>query len=456
LPESSVSSIRGLKGRALRAGRWTLFGFASSQSIRLVSTLVMTRLLEPSMFGVMAIAVMVNVIASLLTDLGIRQNIVQSRRGTDPLFLDTAWTVQILRGFVIWAIALALSASLWWAGRLGHLSGDTVYAAPILPWILAVSSFSVVISGLYSTKWAMAERDLDQRRLIPIELGSQVSAFVIMVALAYQTRSIWSLVAGQLIAGAVGAVLSHCALPGSPNRLAWDRSSLGEIVAFGKWIFASSFVGVFALHADRIVLGGLVTPSVLGQFAIAATLVGAVQGAFSKLYGAVVMPVLSETVRSDRDRLKEVFYRVRVPTDLTLLFCAGFLAATGQLVVDILYDRRYAEAGWMLQILAVSLIWARLDAVRQLYLALGLPKYGAFLNFARFASVFVALLVGFQLGGIRGAIWGFALHQIVIALLSYRFNAQLGINDFGRDLGVLVAVPLGFAVGWGLEWIVRR
>ena len=277
-----------------------------------------------------------------------------------------------------------------------------------------------------------------------------------MVVIAYETRSIWSLVAGQLVAGAMVAVLSHAVLPGAANRLAWDTASLKEIVAFGKWIFASSFIGVFALYADRIVLGGLVTPSLLGQFAIAATLVGAVQGVFAKLYVAVVMPVLSETVRGDRGRLKEVFYRVRIPTDLTLLFCAGFLAATGQLVVDVLYDRRYAEAGWMLQILAVSLVWARLDATRQLYLALGQPKYVAFLNFARFVSVFAALFIGFHLGGIRGAIWGFALHQIVIALMSYRFNAELRINDFGRDLGVLVALPLGFGVGWGLEWIVRR
>jgi O-antigen/teichoic acid export membrane protein len=106
LPDPSIPSIRGLKQRALRAGRWTLVGFAATQSVRLVSTLVMTRLLVPSMFGVMAIAVMVNVIASLLTDLGIRQNIVQSRRGTDPMFLNTAWTVQIVRGFVIWALVL--------------------------------------------------------------------------------------------------------------------------------------------------------------------------------------------------------------------------------------------------------------------------------------------------------------------------------------------------------------
>jgi O-antigen/teichoic acid export membrane protein len=457
LPEPALlPSLRGLKQRALSAGRWSVFGFAASQGIRLVTTLVMTRLLVPSMFGVMAIALMVNMIASLLTDLGIRQNIVQRHRGDDTLFLDTAWTVQIVRGVVIWAVALAVSAALYAASHFGYLSGDTVYGAPVLPWVLAVSSFSVVVSGFQSTKGAVAERGLNQRRLIQIDLSCQLVAFVFMVGMAYATRSIWSLVAGQLVAGLMSVMLNHLALPGHANRIAWDPASLKEIVAFGKWIFAASFVGVFALYADRIVLGGLVSASVLGQFAIAATLVAAVQGVFSKLYATVVMPVLSETARDDRSRLKEVFYRVRIPTDLTLLFCAGFLAATGQLIVGILYDQRYAEAGWMLEILALSLVWARYDASLQLYLALGQPRFVALLNFARFASVFVALLVGFRLDGIRGAIWGFTLHQIVNALLSYRFNAILRINDFARDLGVLVALPIGYGAGLGLVRLVGR
>jgi O-antigen/teichoic acid export membrane protein len=216
LPDTVVPAPRGLRQRAFSAGRWSLFGMAASQGIRLATTLVMTRLLVPSMFGVMAIVVMVYVIAGLLTDLGIRQNIVQ-RHGSEPAFLDTAWTVQILRGFVIWLMALVVAAGFWAAGHLGYLPAGTVYGAPILPLVLAVSTLAVVISGFQSTKGAIAERELDQRRLIRIDLASQLSAFVLMALVAWHTGSIWSLVIGQMFAALVSAVLSHVALSGHDN-----------------------------------------------------------------------------------------------------------------------------------------------------------------------------------------------------------------------------------------------
>ena len=444
-----------LKRRALNASGWSAVGFVASQGIRLFTTLVMTRLLSPDMFGVMAIAVMVNVITSLLTDLGVRQNIIVSRRSDEPMFLNTAWTVQIVRGGIVWGLALVVAFGLVVAGASGLLPAGTVYASPVLPAVLAVSSFSVVVSGFQSTRAAMAERSLDQRRIIRIELVCQIAALLFMVGVGVLTHSIWALVGGQLVAGVVGVSLTHVVLPGHSDRFAWNRSALAEIVGFGKWIFVSSFIGVFALNADRLVLGGVFTASLLGQLAIATALVGAVQGVFAKLYSTILMPVLSETARLQRWRLKEVFYRIRVPTDLALLFCAGLLASSGSLIVRLLYDRRYGDAGWMLEILAFSLVWARYGATQELYLALGHPRYVAFLNFARFGSVFVALFLGLSLGGARGAIWGFAMHQVTIAAMTYRFNAVLGLNDFGRDFGVLVALPIGYASGETLQWLLR-
>ena len=145
----------------LRAGGWIVAGYGLSQVLRLGSNLIMTRLLVPEMFGVMAIATMVTVMLTLLSDIGLRQNIVQSRRGDDPAFLDTAWVVQIFRGLMLWLVALGIGAGLYFAGRHGMLPANSVYAAPILPLVIAVSAFASVLMGFQSTAIATAHRGLD-------------------------------------------------------------------------------------------------------------------------------------------------------------------------------------------------------------------------------------------------------------------------------------------------------
>ncbi len=73
----------------------------ASQGIRLGGNLIMARLLMPEMFGIMVIATTVSVVLHLLSDVGFRQNIIQSPRGNDPAFLNTVWTAQIIRGFIL-------------------------------------------------------------------------------------------------------------------------------------------------------------------------------------------------------------------------------------------------------------------------------------------------------------------------------------------------------------------
>src|SRR2546421_10693711 len=71
----------GLRARVLRAGGWTVAGFALSQAGRFAANLVMTRLLVPQMFGVMAIAEMGMYGLGLFSDVVLRQRGGQSRRG---------------------------------------------------------------------------------------------------------------------------------------------------------------------------------------------------------------------------------------------------------------------------------------------------------------------------------------------------------------------------------------
>lgn len=436
-----------LKQRALRAGGWSFAGYGLSQLIRLGSSLVMTRLLAPEMFGVMTIAAMVVVVLALLSDIGLVQNIVQSPRGDDPVFLDTAWVVQIIRGGVLWLIALLLSIALHLANLERLFPVNSVYASPVLPLVIAISSLSAVISGFQSTKMASALRSFDQRRANEIALIGQIVGLFIMIVIGIITRSIWALVAGGLIASLTTTALSHIWLSGHTNSFRSEKNALRELMSFGKWIFISSAAGVFAANGDRLLLGAFAETHVLGLYAIAILIIGAIEGAFSRLFITVSLPALSEIASKDPSRLREIYYKLRVPADLVLLFLTGLLFAAGQLVIDVLYDPRYSAAGGMVQILALSLFAVRYEVARQLYLALGIPRYGTVMSLLRFVAIYALVPPLYYFGGLHAAIWGIALHALATVPFVYAVNAQLGLNDFRREIIVLVALPAGFLCG---------
>lgn len=445
-----------LRQRAFRAGGWSFAGYGLSQAIRLGGNLVMTRLLAPEMFGVIAIATMVTVILGMLSDIGLQQNIVQSRRGDDSAFLDTAWTIQIFRGGILWAIALLLSGALYFANLRELFPVQSVYASSVLPPVIAATAFAAVIAGFTSTKIATAYRHFRQQRVVQIEVVSQVAALTVMIVLGVATRSIWALVAGGLVATLTVTVLSHAWISGTANRFRLEKKSLHELVGFGKWIFISSAVGILAINGDRLLLGGYVDAHTLGLYAIAILIAGSIEGLLSRLFATVSLPAMSEVARTRPDQLRATYYKLRTPGDLLLLFLCGLLFAAGHLVIDLLYDPRYSAAGGMLQILAFTLFTARFGVAHQIYLAVGIPRYLAIINTVRFIALFSLVPVLYHFAGLQAAIWGIALHGLATLPFIFYFNEKLGLNDFRRELLVLVALPIGYLCGSAatalLEW----
>ena len=349
-------------------------GFGLGQAIRLGGNLVMTRLLVPEMFGVMAIATMVMYGLALFSDIGLRQNVVQSKRGNDAAFLNTAWAIQIFRGLLIWFFALGVSLLVVVANRIGMVPADSVYAEPSLPYVIAVLSIIAVISCFDSTKLAEASRNLSLGRVTQIEISSQVAGLLCMFGWVSIDRSIWALVAGSLCSALVTAILSHVWLPGVANRWQWDDTAFREIIHFGKWIFLSSILGFLVNSGDRILLGGLVSTSTLGVYAIAFLIFKTVDQILAKVISSVSFPALSEVVRERPADLKSTYYRFHVIIASFTYLCAGILMVSGQTLIGLLYDPRYAQAGWMLEILAACLLTVPFRVATQCFLALGMAR----------------------------------------------------------------------------------
>lgn len=438
----------------LRAGGWSLAGYGLSQAIRLGSSLIMTRLLVPEMFGIMAVAQVFMFGLALFSDLGLTQNIVQSRRGDEPLFLNTVWAVQILRGALLWLLALLLGLALEIAGRIGWLPHGTAYADPHLPSVIAALSFTALVGGFESTKIGVARRKLSFAGITKIELAGQLVALCGMILWASVDRSIWALVAGSIMASIVRTVLSHAFLPGPVSRWQWENNAFWEIFGFGKWIFLTSILGFFVMSSDRLLLGGMVSSEVFGLYAIASLVLGAFGTALSRLIGSVAFPALSEVARRSPASLRETYYKFRIPLDCLALSVSGFLFSAGSLIIRILFDPRYSDAGPILEILALLLIKARYDVVDQCYLALGRPKLMTPAQVVHIGALYLLVPVVFYYSGFVGAVWAIVLASFASLPVIIWIKFTLGLLDMRKELLLLPVFPAGMAAGMLLVSVV--
>jgi O-antigen/teichoic acid export membrane protein len=442
-----MSNQTSLKKRVLNAGGWTLGGIVAGHVIRLAGNLILTRLLAPEMFGVMAIIYVLMSGFTLVTDVGLNQNIIQSRRGDEPEFLNTVWIVQICRGALIWLIALSISGLLYALGQVNWLPADSVYADPILPVVIAVYSMTQFIVGFQSTKVALARRKLAIAKLAKLQLLSQTLTLVFITIWAFISPSIWALVGGTILGAISDLLIYHLLLPGPRNRFYWDKNSFTEIINFGKWIFISSAVGFLVFNSDRLLLGGFVDAHQLGLYSIAFIFVSLPQVVLAQMAVRVAFPAFSEITRESPEKLKETYYKFRVPFDLAQLFMAGFLFRFSESLIKFLYDSRYVEAGPIMAILSVGIIATRYQLVEQCFIALGKTKLLLLLNIARLISVFSVIPALYFFHQFTGAIWGIVIAQFLTIPIILFLKSRHKLLDWKREVTLLPTVLIGVVAG---------
>jgi O-antigen/teichoic acid export membrane protein len=432
-----------LRDRILKAGAWTLVGFGAGQAIRLAGNLLMTRLLVPEMFGLMAIALMFMQGLALFSDFGLRQGVVQSNRGDEEILLNTVWVTQICRGLLIFFLAQGISLLLVMAHHAAVFRQDSAYAHPSLATVVSVLSIAAILNGFESTKVSQASRTLALRLLVQVELVSQLVGLITMILFAAFDRSIWVLVGGALASALTKTLLSHVWLPGTANRWQWSKPAFDEILGFGKWIFGASILGFLVNSGDRAILGFLIDARVLGIYVIAFLIFNSVEQVFTRITADVAFPALSEVARNRSSALRSVYYRFHTTVALGAYFCGGALMVGGQEVIELLYDRRYADAGWMLQILSFALLTVPFRVGTQIFMAVGAPVLLMHIGAIRLVVLALLTPTGFSLFGLPGALWAIVLSYFSWLPLTIFHLLKYKLVDVRKELLALPALPAG-------------
>ena len=437
-----------LKKLVLRGAFWTIFGYGASQIIRFASNLVLTRLLFPEFFGIMAL---VNIFIAgliLFSDVGIGINIVQNKQGDEPQFLNTAWTIQVVRGFGLWLFCLALAHPV-----------ALLYNEPQLNWLIPIAGLGTVISGFSSTALYTLERHMAVQRLTILEICAQVIQTIVMLAWAAFNSSIWALIGGSLIGAAVKMIWSYQLIPGQSNRFEWDKEAAREIFSLGRWIFLSTALMFLAEQIDRLLLGKMFSLELLGIYTVALMLSDVPRQITVALGMRVVMPAAAKLLDLPRSELRAKALHNRRYLLLALTGVMILLISFGDIATHILYDRRYAAAAWMLPILALG-IWPRLLCATSepVLSAMGKVQYMTFGNVCRLVFTVTGILIGFALLGNLGAIIAVALNDLFYyCVVSYGLHRE-GVGCLKQDaimtgllllgIGAIVAIRLSLGINF--------
>ncbi|GHF71708.1 oligosaccharide flippase family protein [Seohaeicola zhoushanensis] len=335
----------GLKARALRGSSLTVLQIGGSNVLRLASNLILTRILFPEAFGLMALVQTFLQGMKMLSDSGVTPSIIRSKNSDDADFLNTAWTVQVCRGLILWLLTCILA-----------LPAAGFFDEPMLAQILPVTGLSLLISGFTTTKGATAQRDMRLGLQTAISIGTQAMGIAITVLLAWWLENVWALVIGGLISTTSAVVLQHYLLPGMNNRFCWNRAAFNEIFSFGKFIFLSSALGFIMNQGDRLVLGKYLPLAEFGIYNIGAMLATLPFMVSKALNDAIVFPLFRHLpIAANPANRRKVFTARRLVLGASLAGNA-LLAFAGVPLVDLLYDQRYTMAGPVVVLMCLALV----------------------------------------------------------------------------------------------------
>lgn len=436
---------KGLGTQVARGAGWSFLGYGAAQVLKLVSTLVMTRLLSPDAFGRMALVQGFIQAFWMFSDIGVGPCLIQNKKGASPAFLNTAWTMALVRGFLLWVVATAFAVPF-----------ASMYEDGLLAYLIPAAALVSVLAGFDSTKLIMQNRELALGRLTLIDLLSQGAGLVVMIVWGLFHPTAWALVAGQIATAIVKLWMSHAFLPGVKNRLRWDKSAARTLFSFGKWVFVSTSLMFLSNYTDRLIFGKMVDLRMLGIYSVAASLANIPIMLVGLLSQRLLFPLFS-IVHNEGSGLRSTYLRVRWVILLVTAWGISGLLAGGPTALRLICPPKYHDGGWIVQLLALGGLFYAIESTNgAALLARGKPQWGAAVNVAKILAMAAIVYPSWKLWGFPGAVASFSatnLARYAVSLIGIR---KEGLGGLAHDLGILALVLLSSVVGWvGSSLILR-
>jgi len=424
--DQQATHHRALESRALKGTYFIVGYYGFALGLRMLSSIVLTHLFAPELFGLITLTTTVIIGLNLFSHLGLEDSIIQNPRGEDEVFVNTAWTIQVMRGLGLWLLTLVL------AWPVAHF-----YREPRMLWLLPILGFSCVITGFGSPSQLMLSRNMDVAKMSVLELAPQLILFVIAAVWARFQPVIWALLVGRIVSELIRLWMSYKILgKGMRPRFVMDKDSLRSLMNFGRWILIGTALTFLASQSDKMILGKLTTLQELGVYGIAFSLSDLPRQIIQMFSAKVGFPFIARFSHHPRPEFRRVLIKYRAMVLAVGAVMLTITICTGDIFIRHVYDKRYQDAAWMVGIFAIGL-WHTLlyNTITPAIMSLQKAHYNALANLFYCIALFVLLPLGYTyMGlGIIGAVAAVAISDLPVYFVNVYASYRQGVGMLRQD-----------------------
>lgn len=415
-----------------------LFATIATSVIRVGSSIVLTRLLNAEVFGVVGVLTTINVIFALLTDLGFFQYVIRQSNYDSAAMLDEVWTIRLIRSIVL-VLAIACASPL--------IAGY-VNMPDLAPAIIA-TSLVILAEGLSSMAFATAPRADQLARLSLLDLVPYCVQVTASVILAWLFRNYWSIVLAMVIAAAVRVTISYLLFSNSGRRIVFSKSRTADVWKFGRFVVAATLINLILSQADKIVFARYFPIAQFGVYILAANIATMPAQFVSSYVERILYPAFCQANERFPKHLKQAYYNTGRPVRLFYMIGAGGFIGCAPTIIALLYDPRYQDAARFLTLLSVGmLVRMPAAAANQFLMSIGRPAHLLGLNVIRLVAFLGCAAIGIFTFGPIGLLAG--VIGMDATAQCYCWIALKRVNAFDWRQESLYVIAGGLGVGLGL------
>lgn len=417
---------------------WRFMERFGSQAVSFVVSIVLARLLEPELYGSVALVLVITSILQVFVDSGMATALIQ-KKDTDDLDFSSVFYFNL-------AFCLLLYTGLFLAAPLlSRAYGDS----SLVP-VIRVLGLTIVVSGVKNVQQAYVSKTMQFRRFFFATLGGTIFSAAVGISMAYLGYGIWALVMQQLLNAAVNTAILWLTVGWKPRRC-FSLRRLKVLVAYGWKILVSALLDTAYLKLYQLVVGLKYTSADLAFYNKGDQYPNLLVENINSSIDSVLLPVLSAE-QDEREQVREMTRRaVKTSTYLMLPMMAG-LAVCAEPFVRLLLTEKWLPSVPYMQVFCLMYAFyplhtANLNAVK----AMGRSDIFLKLEILKKLISTVLLVASVNLG-----VYAIALSQLLSCLMAAVINAWpnrrlLGYSFLSQLRDVLPALLLSGIMG-GAVW----